>query len=220
MADSTEETRLAFEAFLASDYTACALTSLVCYEYIITFCQEIDCVWKRPLNATSLLLLSTRWVMVVSQLLWHPVSSDSQCQLWAYVNYTLILVTWAQIALFSGLCIPIATNSFALSRIQAVYEGSPIGNCADVVNVSDSMNTISAYDRALLPGIAMTRSFAVLYLTRSSVIAADVLVLVLTWIKTFVHWRQLRQIGIKHSISALLLRDGIYTSLSTVSICT
>lgn len=44
-------------------------TALVVYEYIITLNQEIVAVWKRRWNATSGLLISIRWVMVLSQIL-------------------------------------------------------------------------------------------------------------------------------------------------------
>ena len=61
----------------------------------------------------------------------------------------------------------------------------------------------------LLPRVWwLTYLCGVLYLTRSGAIAADALVLILTWTRTFLQWRQLRRVGIRHSISALLLRDG------------
>lgn len=50
----------------------------------------------------------------------------------------------------------------------------------------------------------------VLIFTRSSVIASDVLVLVLTWVKSFTHWRQMRRLKLGSSISSVLLRDGMY----------
>lgn len=40
--------------------------ALVVYEYIITFSDEIQTVWKRRLTATSFLLLTIRWVMVAN----------------------------------------------------------------------------------------------------------------------------------------------------------
>ena len=48
----------------------------------------------------------------------------------------------------------------------------------------------------------------VLFLTRGSAIATDVAVLVLTWVKTFQHWRELRRLKMGSSVSTLLLRDG------------
>ena len=41
---------------------------LVAYEYIITFDQEVVQVWMRKTTATSFLLLSTRWIMVLGPL--------------------------------------------------------------------------------------------------------------------------------------------------------
>ena len=45
------------------------------YEYAITFHQEMATVWRRPLNLTSLLLLSTRYTLIMAQLItWFPLS--------------------------------------------------------------------------------------------------------------------------------------------------
>jgi hypothetical protein len=41
---------------------------LVVYEYVITFDQEVSTIWKRRFIATSILLLSTRWVLVLYQI--------------------------------------------------------------------------------------------------------------------------------------------------------
>ena len=48
-----------------------------------------------------------------------------------------------------------------------------------------------------------------LLFTRGSAIAADVLVLLVAWTKTFQHWKQLRQMSLGASVSTLLLRDGM-----------
>lgn len=48
----------------------------------------------------------------------------------------------------------------------------------------------------------------VLYLTRCSLIAADIIALVLTWIKSFEHFKEMRCLNLGPSISAVLLRDG------------
>ena len=58
--------------------------ALVLYEYMVTFDREITAVWKRPWNATSILLLSVRWAMVLNQvLLWinpsHGYALDYCC---------------------------------------------------------------------------------------------------------------------------------------------
>ncbi|EKM56265.1 uncharacterized protein PHACADRAFT_253302 [Phanerochaete carnosa HHB-10118-sp] len=39
------------------------------YEFAVTLDQEIAVVWKRKFTATSLLLLSIRWLMVLAPIL-------------------------------------------------------------------------------------------------------------------------------------------------------
>ena len=56
-----------------------------------------------------------------------------------------------------------------------------------------------------------------LLFTRGSAIAVDILVLLITWTKTFQHWRQLHQISLGASVSTLLLRDGMCLISLTIS---
>jgi hypothetical protein len=51
----------------------------------------------------------------------------------------------------------------------------------------------------------------VTYLARGTLILADVIVLVVTWAKTYRQWRQGRQLNMPVSLSTLLLRDGEIT---------
>ena len=48
----------------------------------------------------------------------------------------------------------------------------------------------------------------VTYVTRGSMVAADLIVLVLTWIKTFRNWNEARRLNVELSVSTCLLRDG------------
>ena len=50
---------------------------------------------------------------------------------------------------------------------------------------------------------------SVLLLTRGSAIAVDVVVVILTWIKTYGHWRHMRQLHINVSVTDILIRDGM-----------
>jgi hypothetical protein len=56
----------------------------------------------------------------------------------------------------------------------------------------------------------------VAYLTCAAAIGSEVIVLILTWIKTYGQWRESRRLKMPVSLSTLLLRDGkkmIFTSL-------
>lgn len=45
-----------------------ASLALVAYEYLITLDQEVATVWRRKWTATSVLIVSVRWVMVLLQI--------------------------------------------------------------------------------------------------------------------------------------------------------
>ena len=46
------------------------------YEYLITFDQEIQCVWRRKWTATSVLLLSIRYITILAQMIgWSQLSA-------------------------------------------------------------------------------------------------------------------------------------------------
>lgn len=47
-----------------------------------------------------------------------------------------------------------------------------------------------------------------LFVTRGCVVFADVLVLIVTWVKTFKQWKEARQLNMSLSVTRLLLRDG------------
>lgn len=44
--------------------------------------------------------------------------------------------------------------------------------------------------------------------TRGALVLADAIVLVVTWVKTFGHWREAQRLNLRVSISTCLLRDG------------
>ncbi|KIP10104.1 hypothetical protein PHLGIDRAFT_66354, partial [Phlebiopsis gigantea 11061_1 CR5-6] len=43
--------------------------ALTLYEYVVTIDQEVNTVWKRRNNATSMLLLTVRWAMVMNAII-------------------------------------------------------------------------------------------------------------------------------------------------------
>ncbi|EKM56378.1 uncharacterized protein PHACADRAFT_207631 [Phanerochaete carnosa HHB-10118-sp] len=81
--------------------------------------------------------------------------------------------------------VPIATNIFGWTRTEIVYENSPLvllSTCNDFINAPPKLN--------------------------KDAIAADILVLILTWIKSFKQFQVMTQFRFRSSVSAVLLRDG------------
>ncbi|GJE98327.1 hypothetical protein PsYK624_145550 [Phanerochaete sordida] len=173
MSNSTAGILEAYQVAQTYDYTSVALLSLVAYEFITTVDQEVACVWTRRPSATSVLLVTTRWVMVLYQALqWIPYHTYSACWALEVTDFTLYLVSLAQMAVFSSLrvyalwsrsqlrylfavavlalsCVPIATNIFQLSRIYAVWSGPPIDTCNIVSNISNHLNRSASADPQL-----------------------------------------------------------------------
>lgn len=200
------------QAYQSSTYIDCSLLCLVIYEFIITFEQEVSCIWTRKLTATSLLLLFTRWTMVLSEVIvWIPF--DSACVAYYTIRQLLFFFAYAQVALLSGLrvyalwhnsqlrflflavvlllgSVPIWTNAYRWSVTSIAYYGPPFDTCNISIAITQKTND------------------GMLYFTRSSAIAVDVIVLALTWAKTFQHWRQSRLVSQTMSVSSLFIRDG------------
>jgi hypothetical protein len=71
------------------------------------------------------------------------------------------------------------------------------------------------------------RLYTVSYLTRGSSILGDVIVVAITWAKTFKQWREGKRLNVHTSISTLLLRDGedavakteLVESLTLIQLC-
>lgn len=62
--------------------------ALVVYEYIITLDQEAASVWKRNWTASSVLLLSIRWVMILNQVTSYVPASS---KVWTLGSPSLII---------------------------------------------------------------------------------------------------------------------------------
>ena len=121
---------------------------------------------------------------------------------------------------------------FQMTRSHYIYIGPPISSCAVVIDISGRINTVyvvcckSSHVCTVLTHVlkvyvswsldccqqcqSLTVSISsVLLLTRSSAIAVDVVVVVLTWIKIYGHWRHMRQLHINVSVTETLIRDGM-----------
>ncbi|GJF00639.1 hypothetical protein PsYK624_169330 [Phanerochaete sordida] len=141
-----------------------ALLSLVAYEFLVTVDQEMFCVWKKKLTATSLLLLATRWLMVLGPLVGSVLWPLDWCRPVVTLTAVLYFMTLTVIAavyalriyalwqgtsfkwIFAALVfalsfVPVATNIFA--QVHTVTEVDSIGpllNCNAWINAPAKLN--------------------------------------------------------------------------------
>ncbi|GJE99240.1 hypothetical protein PsYK624_154900 [Phanerochaete sordida] len=69
MSSSSEALVSIVQQVKTTTYVTTSLVGLIVYELLITFDQEVSAVWQKKITATSLLLLSTRWIMLLNSIL-------------------------------------------------------------------------------------------------------------------------------------------------------
>ncbi|EKM56266.1 uncharacterized protein PHACADRAFT_207547 [Phanerochaete carnosa HHB-10118-sp] len=88
---------------------------------------------------------------------------------------------------------PVGTNIFSWIRTTTAYEDlPPLPTCTSFTNISPKLDT--------------------------DVIAADVIVLALTWAKSLKQFQEMRKLNLGSSISAVLLRDGTFYFVAILAV--
>ncbi|EKM57608.1 uncharacterized protein PHACADRAFT_251322, partial [Phanerochaete carnosa HHB-10118-sp] len=197
---------------LVTDYILGAVSSLVVYEFLITISNEIDMVWKRPVTVSAVLLGSVRWCMLLTVIFELAPTTPNNCIPLTILVPVFFLIGYAQTALFSALRVfAIWNRSHIWSLVVFVLSMVPF-----ITNlVAATMSKYTAVADPIFGTTCATKfTFSVqannilIYITRSSLILADTIVLVLTWIKTFGNWRRARSVNVQVSLTTCLLRDG------------
>lgn len=192
-------------------YIQFGLTALVVYEYLLTFQDEVRMIWRRKWTAATVLFMMNRYLLIASIILQAlPSTPESWCTVIPRITDGAALLLLIVFALFSALrvyamwdrniflfllvilpnLVPVGTNFFAAVVFRPVLVGPPLGQCMlddPVPPKTDEM---------------------LVHATRISVIIADALVLVLTWVKTFHTVREAARLKMKVDVTTMLLRDG------------
>ncbi|EKM48076.1 uncharacterized protein PHACADRAFT_77010, partial [Phanerochaete carnosa HHB-10118-sp] len=79
----------------------------IIYEFLITIGDEIEIVWRKPITASSVLLGSVRWCLLLTAILnlapSTPNNLENSCTPLQILTWVLNLIGFVQIALFSAL---------------------------------------------------------------------------------------------------------------------
>ncbi|KAI0754063.1 hypothetical protein C8Q80DRAFT_1265773 [Daedaleopsis nitida] len=224
-------------ATLVSNYCANAGSSLVIYEYIITFGREVELFWHGRFTGAAALFYFNRYLNVVSNfygLMQNVQTRDAvdcfvvlqNCPGIAVSSKVFSVLQYFPYAVFSGLRafaltrnIPLATFIFLLSSVPIGinyahfafnYTGynTPTG-CLSTDDVSSELSkyvVLACMSRAALMCEDLIRS-SVTIASRTCLIAADILLIYVTWFNMY------RRIGVRHPITknrfmSVLLKDG------------
>ncbi|GJF00640.1 hypothetical protein PsYK624_169340 [Phanerochaete sordida] len=204
-------------------YFTQATLCLGAYEYVISFDREVQLVWQKRFNATSMLLFAFRVVMIVGPIInCLPLGpSLSLCKMQNTLSMTVLFVSTALIASFSALrvyaLLQRSRAKWILSGMVFVIRVIPIA-----VNIVDIMNFFYAVT-IIAPDVLVCSSFSTLSAssgTRRVTISSrtrlrsdlftrtDAVVLVVTWATCYQQFFATRGLQSISSLTKPLLRDG------------
>lgn len=201
-----------------------ASLALVTHEYAITFKHEISHIWKRKLSITSAFLVCTRYTMLLGPLTqilleFHATRSYRRYQVLTVVVYNLGMV---QIAGLSALrAYALSDRNWYISTLVMV-----LGALIPVItNILASVTTPPGALQSLFASCILIGHASLVveqlygYLCCFSIIAAELLVIVVTWRKTLSQIRMAKHLGMERlPLATCLVRDGSLYFIAMVSV--
>ncbi|RPD56564.1 hypothetical protein L226DRAFT_455382 [Lentinus tigrinus ALCF2SS1-7] len=191
----------------------CALIAeaiVIFYEYLITFDSEIRLVWSRRITGASVLFFLNRYIMLLQNVITVPSFvpiSNTACRALGWMDIILSLLPYFVWNAFSTL------RTYALCgrdrRIPALVClllcGPVVANLYNIPYQKPA-NSPPPYNCGVANSI--TLAITVVLVSRLSSIAADAIVISVTWWTTYKIKKTAVLNNVKTSLVDLLLRDG------------
>ncbi|KAH9889273.1 hypothetical protein C8Q73DRAFT_654019 [Cubamyces lactineus] len=209
--DYAQEIIGAYPRLLTENYCIIASSALLWFDFALTLPTEYRRIWKRRFTGATIVYLLTRYIAVIERiffvlevLVWNSTDPVFRCGGITHTDDTLLFLNYLAFSAFTCLRVygvwgrdwkpllivlpltlvkPICTI-YEATRYIPVQAGPPFG-CVYIYTIADT-------------------SVA----TKATTIAADAILIVLTWIKTFGIKRDSMQAGVRAPLATLVLRDG------------
>lgn len=193
-------------------YFTVAAAALVLYDYAITMRQEIDTVWRRRVSVISILLMLTRWSLLVTATLMLVPPSPTTCTSLQTASGAVELIGLATVAILAALRVcAIWHQNWYLFFVVLVPGITPTPIVAFLM--------AQARDRGYAPepfdSCTLTFTTTALHVypilapvTAICCIIMQMLTVSLTWAKTYRHWQRARKLRVPLVLTTCLLRDG------------
>ncbi|OSC97583.1 hypothetical protein PYCCODRAFT_1471755 [Trametes coccinea BRFM310] len=217
--DSTYEQGIVadYPRLLVENYCIIASSALLWFDFALMFTTEYRRIWKRKWTGATLVYLLTRYVAVIERIFFVLEVLVRLCGGITHTDDVLLFLNYLAFSAFTCLRIygvwgrdwkpllfvlpltlvkPIA-GIIEVAHYTPVQAGPPYG-CIYIYHVPDSV--ISTPHPYLLSLVSIT--------SKATTIAADAILIGLTWIKTFGIKRDALHTGMRTPLATLLLRDG------------
>ncbi|EMD39475.1 hypothetical protein CERSUDRAFT_71392 [Gelatoporia subvermispora B] len=196
-----------------------AALSLIVYNHVSTITSEFNLMWKRKFNSVTLLFYLNRWFTLMWGLVslvyynflpWHiSVSSCIGFNIFRVAIVLFLFTTWAAFA--SVRIYAVSGGSWWLAFIVFCLSLVPVGTNAfsQFTPISWQVQQTSFGAQCVdPPSITLAQDIQIEISTRVCLIASDLLLLFVTWRKTYGIKRQAEEHKIKTPLVTMLLRDG------------
>ncbi|TFK82858.1 hypothetical protein K466DRAFT_590208 [Polyporus arcularius HHB13444] len=215
-----------YNQLYTAHYCQVAASVLFIYDTFISFDREVTCFWTAQRTSASFLFFANKWISMILYITalvdFAYFSSDKtigvhSCSLFAIVQRALLILQFVPVAVFSGLRVYVLCRSKLLGILVSALSLAPVG--ATLVLYAHQLSGINfppfgciAVDNAnTVLNLRHTLIFgtAVVYGARVTLIAADILIIYITWTKLS-GWDALKNIrqSKRLSLSDVLFRGG------------
>ncbi|KAI0640687.1 hypothetical protein C8Q79DRAFT_1014910 [Trametes meyenii] len=214
MSNSSSEASLLiayYDSIFVENCCGFASISYLLYEYFVTLDLEVTYFWRRKITGATVLFFCNRYfplvVNAVSLIGLAPLTSRG-CDVMVHLSPMLDILQYIPWAVFAGLrvfalggrhwllplvvlmlsLVPFGINLYFYTTLRSIYD--PIFGCEAARDIS--------------PTLARRNTIA----SRSCLMAADLLVILMTWHATYGSQKLNREILGRPSFAETLLRDG------------
>ncbi|KAI0365133.1 hypothetical protein BV20DRAFT_973561 [Pilatotrama ljubarskyi] len=210
-----------FTSYYVGNYCGFATIALFVYDSVITVDKEVGLFWRRKLTGASLLFFLNRYIFLAGSLLelggLSPMSAAT-CSRYILAAKAIEFAQYLPWAAFSALrvfALSCATRTVLVNRLRwplailvLLLSLVPLGINYYSYTLASGIND-PVFGCSGTMDIPAAMSTKVVIASRSCLIAADLLVLIVTWNTTYRASRMHRaaQLG-NASMSSTLLRDG------------
>ncbi|OCH92797.1 hypothetical protein OBBRIDRAFT_886033 [Obba rivulosa] len=200
--------------------SACAI---VFYDHVVTLSREVELMWGRKLTSVIMLFYLNRWsifVWAVMQFAYlNNLATLPSCEGVDFFSDAVGILLYAIWAVFSGIRIyAISGGSWWLALVVFLLSLVAIGtNAYGWYAVAwFQINSLPVLGAACFSGrnVSAATDTALTISSRTCQIIADILVLIVTWYKTYALKRAAVRNNIEAPLATTLLRDGSISFLA------
>ncbi|KAJ3554531.1 hypothetical protein NM688_g3057 [Phlebia brevispora] len=214
MSATAEDAELieAYKTNLIYGYCNTATLVIVCYEFMLTFREEYELVWKRRWTGATWLFLTNRcdnyslqhFLTVLGNSPGIIIAVFSALDVFALLGRTYILAAFT----FALGIAPVALDFYQISSLEWSYIDDPVLGAACYYNYQISPSVVFHSKKYSDCTMAMLMRLIATLARVFTTIATAVIAIMITWIKTRRHVREASSVGTKVGFGATLLRYG------------